>query len=126
MSDMERKRRALSELVERLEPLVPRNRRLALLNIRRLSQSMFYAQNLTGQIERELLMLEKEKGVEAPPEEGSRFSLRTSRQLASMYQRLVALEGGGEETESSPPAATVTLDEPAEGSDLTERTAADA
>ena len=34
VADMERKRRALSELVERLEPLVPRNRRLALHNIR--------------------------------------------------------------------------------------------
>ena len=65
MSDMERKRRALSELVERLEPLVPRNRRLALHNLRRLSQSLFYAQNLMSQIERELLLLEKEKEKKA-------------------------------------------------------------
>ena len=63
MSDMERKRRTLSELVERLEPMVPRNRRLALHNLHRLSQSLFYAQNLMAQIERELGLLEKEKEI---------------------------------------------------------------
>lgn len=54
---MERKRLALSELVERLEPMVPRNRRLALHNLHRPSQSLFYAQNLMAQIERELGLL---------------------------------------------------------------------
>ncbi|MBT4096488.1 MAG: hypothetical protein HOM68_06575 [Gemmatimonadetes bacterium] len=92
MSDMERKRRALSELVERLEPLVPRNRRLALHNLRRLSQSLFYAQNLMSQIERELLLLEKEKEIEVPVVDASRFAFRTSVQLAGMFQRLVTIE----------------------------------
>ncbi len=92
MTDMERKRRALAELVERLEPLVPRNRRLALHNLRRLSQSLFYAQNLTAQIERELMLLEKEREIEVPVVDEARFSFRTSKQLASMFQRLVVLE----------------------------------
>lgn len=106
VADMERKRRVLSEIIERLEPLVPRNRRLALHNLRRLSQSLFYAHNLMAQVERELLLQEKEKGIEIPVVDASRFSMRTSKQLASMYQRMLVIEGGAAVPTAEAPPAT--------------------
>lgn len=126
---LERKRRALSELVERLEPMVPRNRRLALHNLHRLSQSLFYAQNLMAQIERELGLLEKEKEIETPVVDESKFSLRTSTQLTGMFHRLAALEEAAgidkkEDTESKAASAAVAAEEPIEDTGLTNGAAA--
>lgn len=119
----------MSELVERLEPMVPRNRRLALHNLHRLSQSLFYAQNLMAQIERELGLLEKEKEIETPVVDESKFSLRTSTQLTRMFHRLAALEEAAgidkkEDTESKATSATVAAEEPIEDTGLTNGAAA--
>ena len=91
LTDMERKRRTLAELLDRLEPLVERGRRLHLRNLRGLNNSLFYAYNLLESFEREVHLHEQSAGIE-PPHTGARFSLRPGGRLRDLEQRIAAIE----------------------------------
>ena len=66
LADMEKKRRLIVELVDLLTPLVDRNRRLAMPNLRRLSNSPVQAYGLIGPIEREIGLIEKKNEIPGP------------------------------------------------------------
>jgi hypothetical protein len=66
LADMEKKRRLIVELVDLLTPLVDRNRRLAMSNLRRLSNSPVQAYGLIDPIEREIGLLEKKNEIPGP------------------------------------------------------------
>lgn len=91
IADMDRKRRQLAFLLDRVEPLVSRTRRLHLRNLRGLNNSLFYAYNLMENLEREVAGTEQEKGVH-PPDSESRFSLRPGRRYRDLEARIGALE----------------------------------
>ena len=92
LGDMERKRRALADLLVRLEPMADHSRRLRLSSLRRLSESLFYAYQLMAALDLEIGYVEQEKGVETA-EGGGRFSLRAFKRLSNLVSRVEALEG---------------------------------
>ncbi|MBT6147866.1 MAG: hypothetical protein HOH74_20685, partial [Gemmatimonadetes bacterium] len=63
LADMERKRRAVVELLDALTPIIGRTRRLTMANLRRLSHSPVHAYSLLDPLEREIGLLEGENGV---------------------------------------------------------------
>lgn len=90
--DMDRKRRLLADLLDRFEPVAPRARKLALRNLRRLCNSLFYAHNLMAGLDRELVMVEREMGLEDPDLDNGRFAFLVSRRLANMRDRVQRIE----------------------------------
>ena len=91
LADMDRKRRQLGFLLDRVEPLVDRTRRLHVRNLRGLNNSLFYAYNLMDNLEGEVAGTEQEKGLH-PPDAESRFSLKPGRRYRDLEARITALE----------------------------------
>ena len=50
LSDMDRRRRQLADMLDRVEPLVDRSRRLHVRNMRGFNQSLFYTGNVLDQL----------------------------------------------------------------------------
>lgn len=95
IADMERRRRQLSAMLDRFEPLVGRDRRFHIRNLRAMNGSLFYASHLMENFEREVAALEQAKGVQ-PADREARFSLRTGlrfRDLEARVDALAALAG---------------------------------
>jgi hypothetical protein len=78
LADMERKRRAVVELLDALTPLIGRTRRLTMANLRRLSHSPVHAYSL----------LEGENGVAPSQSDTRRISLFAGSRLANLQERL--------------------------------------
>ena len=74
MTDLDRKRRQLADMLDRVEPLVDRSRRLHLRNMRGSNSSLFYTDNLLDELEHEVTVVERQKGY-APPTDAGLFSL---------------------------------------------------
>ncbi|HJP32826.1 MAG: hypothetical protein QF689_08395 [Candidatus Latescibacteria bacterium] len=91
LSDMDRRRRQLADMLDRVEPLVDRSRRLHVRNMRGFNQSLFYTGNVLDQLDHEVTAREREKGC-APPPDKARFSLRPGRRFRDLDQRISALE----------------------------------
>lgn len=91
MTDLDRKRRQLADMLDRVEPLVDRSRRLHLRNMRGSNSSLFYADNLLDELEREVTVVERQTGY-APPTDTGRFSLRPGRRYVSLESRIAGLE----------------------------------
>lgn len=89
--DMDRRRRQLADMIDRVEPLVDRTRRLHIRNMRGLNNSLFYTGNLLDQLEQEVTVREREKGL-PPPADNARFSLRPGRQFRNLDARIMLLE----------------------------------
>jgi hypothetical protein len=90
LADMDRRRRQLGGMIERLEPLVDRPRRLVVRNMRGLNSSLFYTSNLLDQFEREVSTLERANDLPAP--EAGGFSLKPGKRYRDLEDRLAALE----------------------------------
>ncbi|MDA0337607.1 MAG: hypothetical protein O2782_20780 [bacterium] len=91
LNDMDRRRRQLAEMLDRVEPLVERTRRLHIRNMRGLNSSLFYTGNLLDQLEHEVTLREREKGLPSPTGT-ARFSLRPGRGFRDLEKRLALLE----------------------------------
>ena len=117
LNDMERRRRQLAEMVTRVEPLVDRARRLHVRNMHGLTSSLFYTSNLLDQLEREVTLREREKGL-PPPASDARFSLRPGRSFRDLEKRITTLElmlqpGIAVTTDDEDPPTDVTPPSPA-------------
>ena len=95
LADMERKRRRLAELIDRVEPLVDRDLRLHVRNLRGLNNSLFYAYHLQEDLEGVVRATEAQHGL-PPPAGSGRFSLRSGRRLDDLAQRIAVLEASGD------------------------------
>ena len=91
LTDMDRRRRQLGELLDRIEPLVDRSRRLHVRNMRGLNGSLFYTSNLLDQLEHEVTTNERGKGI-GPPEDEARFSWRPGRRFRDLTTRVATFE----------------------------------
>lgn len=91
MTDLDKRRRQLADMLDRVEPLVDRSRRLHVRSMRGFNSSLFYANNLLDQLEHEVAMLERQKGC-PPPTDNARFSLRPGRRYLDVANRITALE----------------------------------
>ena len=72
MTDLDRKRLQLADMLDRVEPLVDRSRRLHLRNMRGSNSSLFYTDNLLDELEHEVTVVELQEGY-APPNDTGRF-----------------------------------------------------
>ncbi len=91
LKDMDRRRRQIAEMLNRVEPLVERSRRLHIRNMRGLTGSLFYTGNLLDQLEHEVTLREREKGLPSPIG-SARFSLRPGRSFRDLEKRIALLE----------------------------------
>lgn len=91
LADMERRRRQLADMLNRFEPLVGRDRRFHIRNLRGMNSSVFYAGNLMDSLEREVATLEQAKGVQ-PRDRQARFSLWPGRRYRDLDERVCVLE----------------------------------
>ncbi len=114
ITDLDRKRRQLADMLDRVEPLVDRSRRLHLRNMRGSNSSLFYTDNLLDELEHEVTVVERQEGY-APPTDTGRFSLRPGRRYVSLESRIAGLEALSQvEREDAPPAAELSPDPPAD------------
>ena len=93
--DMDRKRRRMAEVLDRIEPLTKKsqNVRLRTQNLRRLSLSLFFNSKLLDGLEREVLELEEEHGVPTAQElTAVRHSNSTMKRLRALDERLARVE----------------------------------
>ena len=93
--DMDRKRRRMAEVLDRIEPLSKKtqNARLRTQNLRRLSLSLFFNSKLLEGLERELSDLEEEHGVPAERElTAVTHSNSTMKRLSALDERLDRVE----------------------------------
>lgn len=90
LADMDRRRRQVGAMIERLEPLVDRPRRLIVRNMRGLNSSLFYTSNLLDQLEREMSALEQAHDLPAP--EAGGFRLKPGKRYRDLEIRLDGLE----------------------------------
>jgi hypothetical protein len=103
MTDLDRKRRQLADMLDRVEPLVDRSRRLHLRSMRGSNSSLFYTDNLLDELEHEVTVVERQKGY-APPTDTGLFSLRPGRRYVSLESRIAGLEALSQaEREDAPP-----------------------
>ena len=94
---------ALSDGVDRVEPLGDRSRRLHLRSMRGPNSSLFYTDNLLDELEHEVTVVERQKGY-APPTDTGLFSLRPGRRYVSLESRIAGLEALAQaEREDAPP-----------------------
>lgn len=114
VTDLDKRRRQLVDMLDRLEPLVDRSRRLHVRNMRGSNSSLFYANNLLDQLEHEVAMLERQKGCPAPTD-NARFSLRPGRRFLDVENRITALEALSHAAhQDTAAAADLALDPPAD------------
>lgn len=111
--DMDRRRRQLATMIDRVEPLVDRPRRLHIRNMRGLNGSLFYTGNLLDQLEQEITLRERDKGI-APPAMDARFSLRPGRRFRDLEIRIASPEAArsGSPVLAGSPVLPGTDDEP--------------
>ncbi len=89
--DMDRKRRRMGEILERLEPLAKGNKKFRTQHLRRLSLSIFFNSQLLDSLGREISLLEKDLEVPQPEDEAGR-SLSASKRMKSLEARAQTLE----------------------------------
>jgi hypothetical protein len=99
LADLERKRRRLVALYDRMAPLIDKKRRLPFGNMRRMASSPFHLHGLIDLTEREIGYLEDAAGI-APPADTPRFA---GGRIVQFDQRLDAL---------APPAPAESPDRP--------------
>ena len=94
----QRRRQHLAQIVARLEPLLKgSSNRTRVYHMRQLS-SNFSNEQLMSELEREVAILERERGLEASNHlERPLFS--TKERLKQLEERIAALESGGEAQE---------------------------
>ena len=109
ITDLDRKRRQLADMLYRVEPLVDRSRRLHLRNMRGSNSSLFYTDNLLDELEHEVTVVERQKGY-APPTDAGLFSLQPGRRYVSLESRIAELEALSQaEREDAPPSPLQTF-----------------
>lgn len=93
LADMERKRRVIVDLIDRLAPLTDNSRRLPMGNIRRLSRSPFHTYGLIDALEREIGFIEEKREVSAPEDDSGLLGSLAGARLQRVEARLNVLSG---------------------------------
>ena len=89
--DMDRKRRRMGDILERLEPLAKGNKKFRTQHLRRLGLSIFFNSQLLDSLGREMSLLEKDLEVPEPEDEAG-GSLSASKRIKSLEARVQTLE----------------------------------